>query len=277
MSLPPITRWFVSFVTALLLASCAAPPPPSPSPATAYRRTAAVDTAVAAQPERPGLGTRWGETRESRIIGTGFRRAHDSQPLATAAIYYNDAPGIAAMVGAVLPRRTRPSLAGAAGNLVSVELRDQSGRVLPGLAVGDRWFVVGEEGRRYSILVRNESDFRVEVVLSVDGLDVIDGRPASYRKRGYVIRPHGAVEIEGFRRSADAVAAFRFGSVRDSYANQKYGDTRNVGVIGIAVFHEYGINPLDMTEAERRLRADPFPGGYATPPEPRPAPPFRRP
>src|SRR5205814_9322399 len=43
--------------------------------------------------------------------------------------------------------------------------------------------VVGEEGRRYSIVVRNRSDFRLEIVLSVDGLDVIDGRPASFRKR----------------------------------------------------------------------------------------------
>ena len=61
-------------------------------------------------------------------------------------------------------------------SLISIGLRDQSGRFLPGLIVGDRWFVVGDEGRRYSIVVRNNSDYRLEVVLSVDGLDVIDGR-----------------------------------------------------------------------------------------------------
>jgi hypothetical protein len=54
--------------------------------------------------------------------------------------------------------------------------------MLPGLIVGDRWFVVGEEGRRYSIVVRNRSDFRLEIVLSVDGLDVIDG-PARFISR----------------------------------------------------------------------------------------------
>ncbi|HEX4666661.1 MAG TPA: hypothetical protein VH207_08670 [Chthoniobacterales bacterium] len=58
-------------------------------------------------------------------------------------------------------------------------LRDQNRRLLPGLIVGDRSFVVGEEGRRYSIVVRNQRDLRLEVVLSVDGFDVIDGRPAS--------------------------------------------------------------------------------------------------
>ena len=281
MRTPPLVRWLFASLIALVLVSCETGPPAP----TASHRTASADAtaaprslATAAAPEeRPGLGTRWGETRESSIVDTSFRRASGTRPLATAAIHYNDAPGIRAMVAAV-PQRRRPSLAGSAGSLLSVELRDESGRLLPGLAVGDRWFVVGEEGRRYSIVVRNRSDFRVEVVLSVDGLDVIDGRPASYRKRGYVIRPYGSVSVEGFRRSADAVAAFRFGSVRESYANQKYGETRNVGVIGIAVFNEYGTNPLDMSEAERRLQADPFPGRrFATPPEPVPARPFRRP
>jgi hypothetical protein len=73
--------------------------------------------------------------------------------------------------------------------------------MLPGLIVGDRWFVVGEEGRRYSIVVRNRSDFRLEIVLSVDGLDVIDGRPASFRKRGYIVNPHRKLVVEGFRQS----------------------------------------------------------------------------
>jgi hypothetical protein len=79
------------------------------------------------------------------------------------------------MAAASQPRRAWPLIAGPAASLVSVALRDQNGRLLPGLIVGDRWFVVGEEGRRYSIVVGNQSDLRLEVVLSVDGLDVIDG------------------------------------------------------------------------------------------------------
>jgi hypothetical protein len=150
--------------------------------------------------------------------------------------------------------------------LISVGLRDQSGTFLPGLGVGDRWFVVGEEGRRYAIVVRNRSELRLEIVLSVDGLDVIDGRAASLRKRGYIIDPHRQLAVEGFRQSTDAVAAFRFGPVRESYAQQKYGDTRNVGVIGIAIFNELGTNPRTDREVEKRLKAQPFPGHFATPP-----------
>ena len=269
--------WFFGLLATLFLVSCATPPPASSSSSLSAGRQAAAG-AQAAPEARPGLGTSWGETRESQVTATGFRRADFGRPLATAAIHYNDAAGIRAMVGAVQPRRTRPALSDAAGNLITVEIRDEAGGLLPGLTVAGHWFVVGESGRRYAISVRNHSDSRLEVVLSVDGLDVIDGRPASYRKRGYIVEAGRRLVVEGFRRSRAAVAAFRFGSVSDSYANRKYGDTRNVGVIGIALFHEFGTDPYALDEAERRLRADPFPGRFATPPEPIPVrPPLRRP
>jgi hypothetical protein len=205
------------------------------------------------------------------VTDTEFRRATGSTPLATATVFYNDAEGIREMVGSLTPRFARPPLSSAAANLVTVELRDESGRLLPGLEADGRWFVIGEQGRRYSIVVRNRTGVRIEVLLSVDGLDVIDGRAASFKKRGYVLRPYEKLEVEGFRRSSAAVAAFRFSSVRDSYANRRHGDTRNVGVIGVAVFHEYGTDPGADGEAERRLRADPFPASrFATPPEPVP-------
>jgi hypothetical protein len=163
------------------------------------------------------------------------------------------------MAGAVAWRRTWSIMPARFGSLISIGLRDQSGRFLPGLIVGGRWFVVGEEGRRYSIVMRNNTDYRLEVVLSVDGLDVIDGRAASFRKRGYAIEPHRQLVVEGFRQSTEAVAAFRFGPVRESYANEKYHDTRNVGVIGIAVFNEAGTNPWTDREIQKRLEANPFP------------------
>lgn len=250
------------FVLALVLASCADAPGPSPRTRTSTAR----ESAFASEQERPGLGTRWGETRTSRSVATSFRRANERRPFATTAIYYNDLPGVLAMAGSISPRREWPRLSGPAANLLSAGLRDQSGRFLPGLLAGDRWFVVGEEGRRYSIALQNRSELRLEVVLSVDGLDVIDGQAASFGKHGYVIPPHGWLNVQGFRQSSEAVAAFRFGSVRESYANQKYGETRNVGVIGIALFNERGTNPFDDTEVRRRLDANPFPGRFATPP-----------
>jgi hypothetical protein len=209
--------------------------------------------------DRPGLGTKWGETRTSRVEFSDFVRANPTRPVATASIYYNDAVGIRAMAGAVSPRATWSRARGNGQNFVSVGLANSSGRFLPGLIVGDRWFVVGEEGQRYSIVVRNNTSERLEIVASVDGLDVMDGRPASFSKRGYLMPPHSRRVIDGFRQSTDAVAAFRFSPVRQSYANEKYHNTRNVGVVGIAVFDERGgTDPRLEEETKRRLNATPF-------------------
>ena len=62
------------------------------------------------------------------------------------------------------------------------------------------------------------------------------------------------LEIDGFRISQQAVAAFRFSGVSNSYANLKHGDTRNVGVMGIAVFTRKGENPWSWPSNESNLR-----------------------
>jgi hypothetical protein len=98
-------------------------------------------------------------------------------------------------------------------------------------------FVEGRAGDRYALRVRNNTGRRVEVVATVDGLDVVDGKTGGFSKRGYVIAPWQTYDIEGFRLDMGRVAAFRFGSVADSYAARK-GDARNVGVIGVAFFAE---------------------------------------
>lgn len=260
-----IGSWLV--LIAFVLASCSAPPSGMRSRISGADSAAGSEAGFAQPPQdRPGLGTRWGERRRSLVDATSFQRAAPNRPLATAAIYYNDRAGIEAMAAASQLRRTWPVILGPAASLVSVALKDQSGRLLPGMIVGDRWFVVGEEGRRYSIVVRNPSDLRLEIVLSVDGLDVLDGRPASVRKRGYVIAPRGTLVVDGFRQSAEAVVAFRFSPVRESYAQEKYRDSRNVGVIGIAIFNEFGTYPWTDREINKRLKANPFPNRFATPP-----------
>ena len=217
--------------------------------------------------DRPGLGTEWGETRRSSISMVSFERADPGSPFATASLFYNDEEGARAMSGAGL-RRIPNAMFDEGGALVSVGLRDEGGRFYSGFVAGDRDYVVGEAGRRYTIVLENRTDMRFEVVLSVDGLDVLDGKGASFQKRGYILDPRGELEVDGFRQSLDAVAAFRFGSVRGSYAGQKTGDTRNVGVIGLAIFHELGTTPWRWTaeEIERRRSANPFPAEFATPP-----------
>jgi hypothetical protein len=101
-----------------------------------------------------------------------------------------------------------------------------------------RSYVLGTVGDRYSVVLSNPTPRRVEAVISIDGLDAIDGTTADYvQKRGYILPAHGSATIDGFRTSLERVATFRFSSVADSYAGRQ-GQARDVGVIGVAFFPE---------------------------------------
>ncbi|MRG94076.1 hypothetical protein [Polyangium spumosum] len=251
-------------------------PPPAAATAGAAQRPGAFEAeakrAEVMQPEpqnRPGLGTQWGETRSSSITTVPFQRAEPTSPFSMSSLFYNDEEGARSMANAAGFRRTSGGVTPVAGGALLVGLRDENGAFLNGFVASDKSYIVGEAGRRYTIVIRNRTPNRIECVVSVDGLDVIDGRAASFTKRGYLVQPHGELEIDGFRQSVDAVAAFRFGSVRGAYATRKSGgDSRNVGVIGFAFFHERGTNPFPWTndEVNKRHDANPFPGQFATPP-----------
>jgi len=102
---------------------------------------------------------------------------------------------------------------------------------------GTTW-VLGEEGDRYVVVVRNPTPDRVEAVITIDGRDAITGRVGSFRTgRGYVLPPFGSVRVEGFRQSLDHVATFRFTDPRNSYSS-RMGTPQNVGIVGVAFFPE---------------------------------------
>ena len=123
-----------------------------------------------------------------------------------------------------------------------VQILRGDGEVLPTYGLRDRFYVQGSANERYTIRITNPTARRIEAVVSVDGLDVIDGENGDLRKRGYVVPPYGETRIEGFRTSQADVATFRFSSVSGSYAGQK-GKARNVGVIAVALFEEQAAEP----------------------------------
>lgn len=258
---------FARLATLAALAACsggtqkAVYSPTASAPAYADSGHAAVESEPT--PDRPGLGTTWGERVDAPISFEPFHRAQPT-PWAEVVLHYNDAAGVRAHAE-FLDSRPRPLEVYTRDGALSVALVDEDGQTLPGFAAGNRTLVVGEDGARYRIVVRNQTPVRFEVVTSVDGLDVLDGRPADPNRRGYLVEPHGTLTIDGFRTSDDAVAAFRFGKVADSYAAQTSGD-RNVGVVGFAIFAERGAE-WNRRELGLRDSASAFPQrDYAAPP-----------
>ena len=192
------------------------------------------------------------------------RHDHGFHWFATASLFYNDEAGAKALAGGAALQPISGGTFSVAGGTVSVGLKDESGRFFSGFIAGGKQVVVGSAGKSYTIVVKNNTANRFECVLSVDGLDVLDGKTAAFTKRGYIVDGKGQLEVEGFRQSADAVAAFRFGSVQSSYSNQKHGETRNVGVIGIALFNEQA--GWDQNAVQKRRDANPFPGSTSVAP-----------
>ncbi len=209
---------------------------------------------------RPGLATHWGEDRYSSVRTTAFERGSE-RPFDVATLHYNDA-----RLSAMQAQREGFRWLSVHRDGIRISLRGESGEVLPGFLSGGEAFVIGQPGQRYAIVLENRTPVRIEAVLTVDGLDVINGQPGSTENRGYLVRPYGSIVVEGFRRSTSTVAAFRFGGVEGSYADER-GSARNVGVIGVALFAERGATlDLEENEVELRRSADPFPGGFAPPP-----------
>jgi hypothetical protein len=121
------------------------------------------------------------------------------------------------------------------------------------------------EGDEYSIIIKNPLPIKVAVAVSVDGLNVIDGKRAKPEKSSkWILNPHSSITIRGWQTGKSSLRRFVFTREKYSYArwkekydNQNY--TRNLGVIGIAYFWDskelaIALNP-PQAFAESKQRA----------------------
>ena len=120
-------------------------------------------------------------------------------------------------------------------------------------------FVEAKDGSEYTIEIKNNTWRRVLAVCSVDGLDILNGKPAKTDNPGYVISGYNVGKFDGFRVSDNKVAKFIFSSKSNSYAaNKGDGSEKNVGVIGIRVFEEKVQPPVYSSQYKAKLKSDPF-------------------
>jgi len=218
--------------------------------------------------ERPGLGTGLGgKLHDSSESTTFYKKAH-GVPDAVASFHYNDDEGaklMAQQLGRVskrsgsfeiVPNRLRASLTSG--------WRGQ-GFAFPRYEAGGKAFVIGQPGQTYAIRLENVSKEALMVVVSVDGLDVLSGRPATIKAPGYVIAPGKTALIQGIKVDS-VLRAFEFSRVSQSQAASAYGEkgARNVGVIGIAVYEEDAVarKRAILNEGVIRVGAQAFSTGF---------------
>ena len=102
-----------------------------------------------------------------------------------------------------------------------------------------RLYVEGKNDSEYSIRIKNNTYGRIKTVISIDGLNVINGTKASndQNETGYVISAYNSMDIKGFRADNNSVGAFKFVQKRESYATEN-GSYYTNGIIGVRVYSE---------------------------------------
>jgi len=169
-----------------------------------------------------------------------------------------------------------PALAQTQNDLANLRVINRdTGEVLRTWYHDGRYYVAGEPGTRYGLRFFNQTGDRVLVVASVDGVNIITGETANYDQRGYVLSPWQTIDVNGWRKSETAIAAFQFAPISGSYA-ARTGRPGDVGVIGIAVFRERTPLPQGPSASTANEPAPNIarraPSRFSPPPAPPPAP-----
>jgi hypothetical protein len=112
---------------------------------------------------------------------------------------------------------------------------------------GKTYLPVPRMGAEYEVRVWNHGPRRITAIVSVDGLSVINGKPAAESQPGYLVDPGASIRIKGWRRNLDTVAAFSFEERERSYA-ARMGRPENIGVIGLIAVEELTWRPRPLLE-----------------------------
>lgn len=108
----------------------------------------------------------------------------------------------------------------------------------------NEFYVEGRAGSAFEIEIKNFNAFRVEAVLSVDGLSITDGKAAGQHSSGYLVDANSTVRIPGWKLNAAAAAAFVFSGKSKAYVTATTGESLNTGVVGAMVFRDASYRPV---------------------------------
>ncbi|HMA65423.1 MAG: hypothetical protein ACM31E_05845, partial [Fibrobacterota bacterium] len=103
-------------------------------------------------------------------------------------------------------------------------------------------FIQVGRDEEYSIIINNPLPVRVAVAVTIDGLNVIDGKRSSTDKaQKWMIDPNASITLRGWQTDRSSLRRFVFTDKSGSYAQWKGNHdkktyTQNLGVIGVAFF-----------------------------------------
>jgi hypothetical protein len=106
--------------------------------------------------------------------------------------------------------------------------------------------VIGvEEKEPFELRFRNNTNQPVQIRLSVDGTDVLSGKPASTKPTGemFLVSPYDSMSLRAWPESMQGGARFVFTTTEKSVAVNTHGNTSGIGLIAAAIYTDYYSTP----------------------------------
>jgi hypothetical protein len=127
---------------------------------------------------------------------------------------------------------------------VTIQVIDDRGRSFYQLPLRDsrdsyRAYMEAYPDATYALKVRNRSDQRIGLVITVDGRNIISGKRSDLlpNERMYILGPREEAVYSGWRTGKNKVNQFYFTDEGGSYA-AAWGDSSAMGVIAVAAYQE---------------------------------------
>lgn len=99
----------------------------------------------------------------------------------------------------------------------------------------------------FEIRFRNNTSQKIQVKISLDGTDILSGKPADTEvstKDMWVVNGYDTLSLKAWPENSNGGAGFVFTSANNSVAVHTHGDMSSRGIIAVAVFVEGHVEPI---------------------------------
>lgn len=96
-------------------------------------------------------------------------------------------------------------------------------------------------GEEFKISIRNKTARTIGVKISVDGTNILTGKEATLKsgvKDMYLIDPYGSCDYACWQEGESGGSKLVFTTAESSVSVHTHGNTKNVGIISVAVFYD---------------------------------------
>lgn len=187
-------------------------------------------------------------TTTKNTAARSFERNDPTVPFLAVRIYYGDAANLKSLIEVQDDQAERyRGMRRVGDGILSVGIKDEKGRWLASYECGGHLFVTGAAGQPCQVVLRNESNSRLEIVTGIDSRDAVGGGGFKIENQGIILQPMQTSVIG--QNNPGAPDALRFGPGRPASAGpviEREMKPSN-GSLFVAVFHEKDRFPWEGT------------------------------